>query len=420
MLDRQTHTLEHVTPKMIPNLRQVRDDFSLSALVAGFLAVLISYAGPLVIVFQAAKLASLSTEMTSSWIWAVSIGSGLTGLVLSWRLKMPVITAWSTPGAALLVVMLPNMPLAQAIGAYIVASLAITAIGLSGAFDKLIEHIPKGIAAAMLAGILFHFGTNVFSSINANPTLVLLMVATFFVWKRLQPRYAIASVMLVGIAFAAVTDHTSLEKVQLTIVRPIFVTPEWSWHAVLSLGLPLALVTLTGQYVPGMAVLRASGYRVGASSIVSVTGITSLLLAPFGSHGVNLAAITAAICTGKEAHEDADKRYVAGIACGLIYIVIGTFGGALALLFSSLPKELIAALAGLALIGAITTGIVGVANDEKNRDASVITFLVTASGMSFLGLGAAFWGLVIGGLAYLVLHKPWRRSTLAVPKLDNA
>lgn len=405
---------------MVPTFRRVRDDFSISALVAGFLAVLISYAGPLVIVFQAAKLANLSTELTSSWIWAISIGSGLTGLILSWRLKTPVITAWSTPGAALLVVMLPGMPLAQAIGAYIVASLAITLIGLSGAFDNLIERIPKGIAAAMLAGVLFHFGTNVFSSISANPVLVLLMVATFLIFKRLQPRYAIASVMLVGIAFAVATDHTSLSQVQLAIARPVFIMPEWSWHAVLSMGLPLALVTLTGQYVPGMAVLRTSGYKVNAGTIVSTTGIASLLLAPFGSHGVNLAAITAAICTGREAHEYADKRYVAGIACGVIYIIIGTCGGTLALLFSSLPKELIAGLAGLALIGAITTGIVGVVNDEKSRDASVVTFLVTASGMSFLGLGAALWGLVIGGLAYLVLHKSWQRPTLPVSKLDKA
>jgi benzoate membrane transport protein len=405
---------------MFSALQKVKDDFSLSALVAGFLAVLISYAGPLVIVFQAAKLANLSTEMTSSWIWAVSIGSGLTGLILSWRLKTPVITAWSTPGAALLVVMLPHMPLAQAIGAYIVSSVAITAIGLSGAFDKLIERIPKGIAAAMLAGILLRFGTEVFGSINASPALVLLMIATFLVFKRLQPRYAIASVMLVGIVFAIATGKTNLSQVDLALVHPVFVAPEWSWHAVLSLGLPLALVTLTGQYVPGMAVLRTSGYKVGAGGIVSTTGIVSLLLAPFGSHGVNLAAITAAICTGKEAHEDADKRYVAGIACGVIYILIGTFGGALALLFSSLPRELIAALAGLALVGAITTGLVGVVNDDKHRDASVVTFLVTASGMSFLGLGAAFWGLVIGGVAYLVLHKSWQRPVVAVPKMDKA
>ena len=404
---------------MIPTSRNVVDDFSLSAVVAGFLAVLISYAGPLVIVFQAAKLAHLSDAMTSSWIWAISLGSGITGLVLSWRLKTPIITAWSTPGAALLVVMLPGLPLAQAIGAYIVAALAISLIGLSGAFDKLIEHIPKGIAAALLAGVLFHFGTDVFGSIHANPALVLLMIATFFTLKRLRPRYAIAGVMLVGMAFAIATDHTSLSQIQLTIVHPVLVIPDWSWHAILSLGLPLTLVTLTGQYVPGMAVLRASGYDVSARSIVSTTGIASLLLAPFGSHGVNLAAITAAICTGKEAHEDADQRYVAGIACGIIYIIIGIFGGTLALLFSSLPKELVVALAGIALISAITTGVVGMVQDEKNREASVVTFLVTASGMSFLGLGAAFWGLVIGGLAYLALHKSWQRPALTAATLTK-
>lgn len=405
---------------MISTVRQVRDDLSLSCVVAGFLAVLISYAGPLIIVYQAARLANLSTEMTSSWIWAISIGSGLTGLILSWRLKTPIITAWSTPGAALLVVMLPGMPLPQAIGAYIVASLAISFIGLSGAFDRLIERIPKGIAAAMLTGILFHFGTNVFSSISTNPALVLLMFATFLVLKRFQPRYAIAAVMLVGIVFAITTDHTSLSQVKLAIVRPVFIAPEWSWHAILSLGLPLALVTLTGQYVPGMAVLRTSSYSVGARSIVSTTGIASVLLAPFGAHGVNLAAITAAICTGKEAHEEADKRYIAGIACGLIYIIIGIFGGTLALLFSSLPKELVVTLAGLALISAITNGMVGVVTDEKSRDAGVVTFLVTASGMSFLGFGAAFWGLFIGGLSYLVLHKSWQRPTLSASPLNKA
>lgn len=400
---------------MLPAQRSPWADYSLSALVAGFLAVLISYAGPLVIVFQAAKLANLSEAQTSTWIWAVSIGSGVTGLLLSWRLKTPVVTAWSTPGAALLVVMLPTMPLAQAIGAYIVSSLAITAIGWSGAFDKLIAHLPKGLASAMLAGILLHFGTAVFASINASPALVLLMVLAFLAAKRLLPRYAIATVMLVGIAFAVGSGTTHLSQLSLAVVDPVWTAPAWSWHAVLSLGLPLALVTLTGQYVPGMAVLRASGYQVPASPIIGVTGLASLLLAPFGAHGVNLAAITAAICTGKEAHEDADKRYIAGMAAGLCYIVIGTFGGTLALLFSSLPRELIAALAGLALTGAITTGLIGTVHDEQHRDASVITFLVTASGMSFLGLGAAFWGLVIGALAYLVLHQPWRARAAHAP-----
>jgi benzoate membrane transport protein len=399
---------------MIKPLQTLHRDFSVSALIAGFLAVLISYAGPLVIVFQAAKLAHFSTDLTSSWIWAISLGSGITGLILSWRLKTPVITAWSTPGAALLVVMLPTMPIEQAIGAYIVSSVLIVLVGMSGVFDKLIEHIPKGIAAAMLAGILLRFGTEVFVSIKTDPALIWVMVLTFLVIKRFLPRYAIASVMVVGIVFAMLNGKTHLADVTLALVHPTLIVPQWSWHAVLSLGLPLALVTLTGQYVPGMAVLRTAGYKVAAGGIVSMTGFISLLLTPFGSHGVNLAAITAAICTGKEAHEDADKRWVAGVACGLIYIVIGMFGGTLVLLFSSLPHELIAALAGLALIGAITTGIVGIVQDVEHRDASVITFLVTASGMSFLGLGAAFWGLVVGAFAYLVLHKPWQSKITTV------
>jgi benzoate membrane transport protein len=390
-------------------LRQLRADFSVSAVVAGFVAVLISYAGPLVIVFQAASLAHLSTAQTSSWIWAISIGSGVTGLWLSWRLKTPVITAWSTPGAALLVVMLPTLPLAEAVGAYLVSSVAITLIGLSGAFDRFIERIPKGIAAAMLAGILLHFGTDVFAAVPVSPAMVGVMVLSFLLLKRLAPRYAIAGVMLVGIGFAMLAGRTHLSHISLHVAQPVFIMPIWSWHAVLSLGVPLTLVTLTGQYVSGMAVLRTAGYNVPAGRIVTTTGIASIILAPFGAHGVNLAAITAAICTGKEAHEEPAKRYVAGMACGLVYIMIGSFGGALALLFAALPRELIATLAGLALISAISSGLIGVVTNEDHRDASVITFLVTASGMSFMGLGAAFWGLLIGGLAYIFLHRPWQR-----------
>ncbi|MBH9577928.1 benzoate/H(+) symporter BenE family transporter [Inhella proteolytica] len=392
--------------------QEFRADQSLSAWVAGLLAVLISYAGPLVIVFEAARQAQLSTAMTSSWIWAISIGSGLTGLILSWRLRTPIITAWSTPGAALLVATLPTLSLPQAVGAYLVASAAITLIGVSGLFDRFIAHIPKGLAAAMLAGILLRFGTGVFASISASPLLVLLMIATFLVFKRLRPRYAIAAVMGVGIATAMALGQTHFAGVEFELVRPTLVMPEWSTHAVLSLGLPLALVTLTGQYVPGMAVLRSSGYPVPAAGIVGLTGLVSLLLAPFGSHGVNLAAITAAICTGKEAHEQPAKRYVAGVACGLIYLLIGAFGGALALVFASLPPQLIGALAGLALLGAIATGLIGVVQDEPHRDASLVTLLATASGMSWLGLGSAFWGLLLGGLAYLVLHRPWTRDAL--------
>ncbi|PWB34839.1 benzoate transporter [Pseudomonas sp. SDI] len=392
----------------------LRKDLSLSALIAGFIAVLISYAGPLIIVFQAAQAAQMSSAEVSSWIWAISIGSGVTGVLLSWRLKAPIITAWSTPGAALLVSLLPQVSLAEAVGAYIVSALIIAVVGLSGAFDKLVSRLPKAIAAAMLAGILFRFGAELFTSIKLQPWLVLSMFASYLVFKRLSPRYAILSVLIVGCAVAASLGQLHQGQITLALAEPQLIAPQWSWHALINIGLPLALVTLTGQYVPGMAVLRSSGYQTPARPILSVTAIGSVLLAPFGSHGFNLAAITAAICTGREAHENPDKRYIAGIACGAFYILMGTFGATLASVFAALPKELIAALAGLALFGAIMTGLAGAMADEKQREPALITFLVTASGMSFLGLGAAFWGLIFGLLAHGVLTWSRERRALGV------
>ena len=384
-------------------MQTLRKDCSLSAIVAGLIAVIVSYAGPLIIVFQAAREAQLSPAEVSSWIWAISIGSGVTGLLLSWRLRAPVITAWSTPGAALLVSMLPQVSLAEAVGAYIVASLVIAVVGLSGAFDRLMSRLPKAIAAAMLAGILFRFGAELFTSIKVQPWLVLSMFASYLVFKRLSPRYAILSVLIVGCTVAVLLGQLKGSALTLALAEPVFIAPQWSWHAIINIGLPLALVSLTGQYVPGMAVLRSAGYTTAARPILAVTALGSVLLAPFASHGFNLAAITAAICTGREAHEQPGKRYIAGIACGVFYIVMGTFGATLASVFSALPKELIATLAGLALFGAIMTGLAGAMADEKQREAALITFLVTASGMSFLGLAAAFWGLIFGLVAHWAL-----------------
>ncbi|MFD2646167.1 benzoate/H(+) symporter BenE family transporter [Pseudomonas japonica] len=391
-------------------MESLRKDCSLSAIVAGLIAVIISYAGPLIIVFQAAREAQLAPAEVSSWIWAISIGSGVTGLLLSWRLRAPVITAWSTPGAALLVSMLPQVSLAEAVGAYIVAALVIAVVGLSGAFDRLMSRLPKAIAAAMLAGILFRFGAELFTSIKLQPTLVLAMFASYLLFKRLSPRYAILSVLLVGCTVAGLLGQLNASALTLALAEPVFIAPQWSWHAIVNIGLPLALVSLTGQYVPGMAVMRSAGYTTPARPILAVTAIGSVLLAPFGSHGFNLAAITAAICTGREAHEQPGKRYIAGIACGLFYILMGTFGATLASVFAALPRELIAALAGLALFGAIMTGMAGAMADEKQREPALITFLVTASGMSFLGLAAAFWGLIFGLVAHWALNYSRQRK----------
>lgn len=381
-----------------------------SAVLAGFIAVLVSYAGPLVIVFHAAAAAQLSPAQTSSWNWAISIGSGVTGAWLSWRLKAPVITAWSTPGAALLVGLLPTLGWAEAIGAYVVAALLLSAIGASGLFDALIRRLPRSIAAAMLAGILLRFGTELFGSAKSQPLLVLAMFATYLAMKRLRPRYAVALVLLVGVACSAAMGLLHADRFTLALATPQWTTPEFTLHAIVNLALPLALVTLTGQHMPGMAVLRAAGYPTPASPIVTTTGLASLLLAPFGAHGVNLAAITAAICTGPEAHEDPARRWIAGLACGGFYLLIGTFGAALAGLFAALPKEMIAALAGLALFGAIANGLAGAMADEGQREPALITFVVSASGVSLFGLGAAFWGLALGLLAHGVASARRRRA----------
>jgi benzoate membrane transport protein len=380
-------------------------DWSVSAIAAGFLAVLISYSGPAVIFFQAADVAHVSGDMIASWIWGISIGAGVSGLLLSWALKVPVITAWSAPGTALLITLFPAITLNQAVGAYITAAVIILVIGVSGSFDRVIRHIPAGIAAGMMAGILFQFGVNAFKSASTMPTLTFGMVVAYVVFRRLVPRYSIVLVLASGVILAMLLGTTNIGGLELHLTTPVFITPEWTWGTTLSLALPLVLVSLTGQFLPGMAILHLSGYRTPARPIITATSLASLGVAFFGGITIVVAAITAALCTGRDAHEDPAKRYVAGIANGVFYLIGGTFAGTIVMVFTALPKEFIAVLAGLALIGAIAANITAVVREEDHREASVITFLATASGMSFLGLGSAFWGVVIGGFAYLVLNK---------------
>ena len=388
----------------------LHQDFSISAFTAGLLAVIISYAGPLVIFFQAGQSAQVSPEMMSSWVWAISFGAGLSGLLLSWWLKVPVVTAWSAPGTALLVTLFPAITLEQAVGAYLVAGVVILLIGLSGYFDKLIGLIPKGIASAMMAGILFQFGVGAFQAVKTTPVLTLAMMGIYLLFRRLLPRYCLIILLLAGLGLAVVLEGVSLSGVQWTLARPTLITPEWTWGATLSLAVPLVLVSVTGQYLPGMAILRGAGYSTPARPIIVATSVASLAVACFGGITIVIAAITAALCTGKDAHEQADKRYIAGMANGLFYLVGGTFASTIILLFAALPKALIAVLAGLALIGAIAGSLVNAVNEVDHREASIITFLATASGMTLWGLGSAFWGVVIGGLAYALLHKPWQRE----------
>jgi len=378
-------------------------DCSLSAVVAGFIATVTSYAGPLVIIFQAAKAGGLPQDVLSSWVWTISIGSGVLGILLSLRYKVPIIIAWSAPGSALLVTMLPDITLNEAVGAYVVTSVVVLLVGLSGAFDRIINRLPAAIAAGMLAGILFRFGTGLFISIKEQPWLVLAMFATYLAFKRALPRYAVFAVLVVGVTITVASGELQSEALVIGLATPMWIAPEFSWQVMLNIAFPLVMVALTGQFVPGMAVLRNDGYSTPASPLISSSALGSLLLAPFGCHGLNLAALTAAICTGREAHENPAKRYVAGVSGGVFYLLLGVFGATLVSIFTAFPPALIAALAGLALLAAIGGALSAAMAMPADREAALITFLVTASGMSFLDLSAAFRGLIFGIAAHLFL-----------------
>ena len=373
-------------------------------IVAGLISVIVNYGGTFILVFQAAKAAGLSPELTASWVWSVSIGVGLSGLFLSWRYREPIITAWSTPAAAFLVTALATTPYGEAVGAYMVSAAAFVALGLSGYFDKVIRLIPPGIASGLLAGILLQFGIGAFGGAGVDPLLVGLLIVAYLVMKRFQARYAVVGILVLGLVFLLAQGRVDLAGLKLEFAAPVFTRPEFSLNALLSVALPLFLITLTGQYMPGMLVLRNDGFKTSADPIVTATGLGSLIMAPFGSHAFNIAAITAAIATGREAHEDPTKRWVAGIAAGCFYVLVGVFGVTLAAVFMAFPATFITTLAGLALLGTIGGALASAMADPASREAALITFLASAANIKLLGVGGAFWGLVIGLIAYLVLN----------------
>ena len=390
-------------------LKKLRQDQSATAFTAAIVAILAGYGGPLAIVIQAAQAGQLSSELTTSMLWALCVTFGLAGFVLSYKTRAPIITAWSTPGAAFLISALPGLPYNQAIAGFIVASLVIFLIAMSGAFDAVMNKIPKTIAAALLAGILFRFGINTFTELGIDTPLMLTMLTTYLIGKRFFTRYAVLAVLIVGCVYVFGVEGNAVPHVPLHLAVPVFTMPEFSIAAILNIGLPLALVTLTGQQMTGIAVLRASGYdaqQTPAKPLVAFTSFLSLITAPFGNFGINLAAITAAICTEKESHADPARRYIAGLWCGLFSLILGSFAGVLVLFFLGLPKALITILAGLALLGAIMNGLTNAMNTQHSapeREAALITFMTCASGVTLLNLGSAFWGIILGCAAYMIL-----------------
>lgn len=379
-------------------------DLSLSAVVAGFVAVLVGFASSVAIVLQAATAAGASQDIMASWLLALGIGMAATCIGLSWYYKAPVITAWSTPGAALLASSLQGLTIHEATAVFIFTAALGVIIGLTGWFDKLTRLIPLPLASAMLAGILLQFGLNIFTSLQHQLLLVGLMCLSYLLAKRFSPRYAILWVLVTGLAAVLLQGQFDYRAVTLSLTTPVWITPHWSLSALLGVGLPLLLVTMASQNIPGVAVIRSSGYQTPVSPLISSTAVATLLLAPWGAFSINLAAITAAICTGAEAHPDKDKRYIAGIAAGVFYLLFGLAGATVVALFAAFPGEMIAALAGLALLGTIGANLAVATAEGEHREAAIITLLVTASGVSFLGIAAAFWGIVAGAISLLLLN----------------
>lgn len=391
-------------------------DLSLSAAIAGFVAVLVGFTSSIAIVFSAATALGATPDQIASWMWALGLGVGLTSALPSWWWRKPVLIAWSTPGAAVLATAAASggFTLAQAVGAFVVCALLIVIAGATGWFEKLMDRIPKPIAAALLAGVLARFGLDAFVALKSSFGLVLAMLLAYLVGRRLWPRYAVPGVLAAGTAVALAAGQLQLGGVRLALTMPVFVKPEFTLAATVSLALPLFVVTMASQNLPGVAAIRAAGYQLPVSRIVTITGLATLLLAPFGAFALNLAAITAAICLGREAHEDPDRRYTAAVCCGLIYIVIGLFGVAVTGVLTAFPRELVVAVAGLALLGSIGGGLAVALKDDAHREAALITFLVTLSGVALWGIGSAFWGVVAGALALFV--QQWRpRAPMKTP-----
>ena len=379
-------------------------DISVPAFTAGFVAVLVGFTSSVAIVFQAAQAFKATPEQLTSWMWALGLGMGLCSLIPSLWLRKPVMIAWSTPGAAVLATagLAGGFSMGEAVGAFMACAALITLFGVTGWFERVMNRIPVAIASALLAGVLARFGLQAFMAAQAALPLVVLMLLSYLLMKRLSPRYAVPVTLFIAIIFIAIQAGFTTAKVVFELAKPVFVMPEFTWSAMVSLALPLFIVTMASQNLPGVAAIKAAGYEMPLSKIITMTGLATLVLAPFGAFALNLSAITAAICMGREAHPDPAKRYTAAVSCGAIYIVIGLLGGAFIGVLMSFPKELIAAIAGLALLGTIGSGLAVAVQDESHREAAIITFLVTLSGVVLAGVGSAFWGVAAGTIAFFV------------------
>jgi benzoate membrane transport protein len=391
-------------------------DWSVSTFTAGFVAVLVGFTSSIAIVFQAALSFGATPDMLASWLWAIGIGMGLTTALPSLWLRQPVMVAWSTPGAAVLASagLAGGFTMGDAVGAFMMSAALIVLIGVTGWFEKLMNRIPPALASALLAGALARFGLSGFSAAQTALPLVLLMLITYLLGKRFVPRYAVPLTLLFSVLFVAAQGGFTSAVIPLGLTVPVFVMPVFSFSALVSLALPLFIVTMASQNLPGLAAIRATGFGderqqggdagIPVSKIITLTGLATLVLAPFGAFSLNLSAITAAMCMGPESHPDKSRRYTAAVSCGVLYVILGLFGATIMAVLTAFPKELVAAIAGLALMGTIAAALATALHKEADREAAMVTFLITLSGVVIGGVGSAFWGVVAGVVAMAVQH----------------
>ncbi len=397
-------------------------DLSWSTFTAGFVAVLVGFTSSIAIVFQAAQAFGATQEMLASWVWAISIGMGLTTAIPSLMIRKPVMVAWSTPGAAVLASagLAGGFSMGQAVGAFMASAALIVLIGASGWFEALTKRIPLSIASALLAGVLARFGIAGFAAAQTALPLVLLMLLTYLLGRRFMPLYAVPLTLLFAILFVAGQGGFSNVVIPTGLTWPVYVAPEFTWSAMVSLALPLFVVTMASQNMPGVAAIKACGFGderanggdagLPVSRILTMTGVATLVFAPFGAFSLNLSAITAAMCMGPQSHPDKSRRYTAAVCCGLIYIALGLFGATIMAMLSAFPQALVVAIAGLALMATIGNGLASALHKESDREAAMVTFLITLSGVVIGGVGSAFWGLLAGSLALAVQHYRPRKA----------
>ncbi|MER6983210.1 benzoate/H(+) symporter BenE family transporter, partial [Streptomyces carpinensis] len=368
------------------------------------IAVTVGVTSSAALVFTAAQAAGAGPREIGSWMLALGVGLAVTCVGLSLRHRVPVVTAWSTPGAALLATSLTGVSMGRAVGAFVLSALLVLVTGVTGWFARAMDRIPVPLAAALLAGVLLRFGTGLFSTMHESFAVAFPVFALFLLGRRFVPRYAVLVALAGGVLATVLTGGWRLDRLRISLASPVFVAPDFDWKVLVSVGVPLFVVTMASQNLPGVAVLRSSGYDVPVSPLMTWTGAINVLLAPFGAFGLNLAAITAAICTGEEAHPDRNKRYVAAVWAGIFYLCVGVFGATVASLLTAMPQALVLATAGVGLLATIENSLATALSDKTSREAAVVTFLATASGVTLLGIGSAFWGLLAGALTSVIAN----------------